>query len=53
LVAEGVDVVSVAAYLGDRPEEVLRTYAHLMPSAEDKTRAVLEAVWSVMAVSRE
>jgi hypothetical protein len=31
----------------------MRTYAHVMPSAEDKTRAVLEAAWSVMSVSRE
>jgi integrase len=53
LVEQGVDVVTTAAALGDRPEEVMRTYAHLMPSAEDKTRAVLEAVWGGLGVAHE
>lgn len=48
LIAEGVDVRRVAEYLGhsDGGALVLKTYSHLMPDAEDKTRKALEAALS-------
>lgn len=45
LIAAGVDVRTVAEFLGhsDGGALVLRTYSHLMPEAEDRTRRALEA----------
>jgi len=45
LISRGVDVRTVAAYLGhsDGGALVLRTYSHLMPDAEDRARKALEA----------
>jgi integrase len=45
LIAAGVDVRTVAENLGhsDGGALVLKTYSHLMPDAEDKTRRALEA----------
>jgi hypothetical protein len=39
--AAGVDVVSVAAWLGDTAQTVT-TYAHLMPDADDRGRAAMD-----------
>jgi len=35
---QGADIVAVAAWLGDTVETVHRTYAHLMPDADDRGR---------------
>ena len=45
LIAQGIDVRTVAAWLGhsDGGALVLSTYSHLMPDAEEKTRRALEA----------
>jgi integrase len=45
LIARGIDVRTVAEFLGhsDGGALVLKTYSHLMPDAEDKTRRALEA----------
>jgi len=42
----GVDVVSVAAWLGDTPATVLKTYAHLMPDADDRGRRAMDAFFA-------
>lgn len=44
LIARGVDPRTVAAYLGhsDGGALVLKTYAHLMPDAEDRARKAIE-----------
>lgn len=44
--SEGVDIVTVAAYLGDAVATVLDTYAHLMPNREDYFRAALGRFFS-------
>jgi hypothetical protein len=36
--SKGADIVAVAAWLGDTVETVHRTYAHLMPDADDRGR---------------
>jgi integrase len=42
----GVSIRAVAEYLGHRDEGfTLRTYTHLMPSAEDKTRQASDGVF--------
>jgi site-specific recombinase XerD len=45
LISSGVDVRTVAEFLGhsDGGALVLKTYSHLMPDAEDRTRRALEA----------
>jgi integrase len=43
LVAQGVDVVSIAAAFGDRPEEIWRTYAHGTEDSETRIRKALDA----------
>jgi integrase len=40
--AAGVDVVSVAAWLGDTVQTVWQTYAHLMPDADDRSRKAMD-----------
>jgi integrase len=43
LLAEGVDIRSLAEYLGHSdPGFTLRVYCHLMPSSEDKTRRAVD-----------
>jgi hypothetical protein len=46
LLDAGETVVAVAERIGDTPERVWRTYAHLMPGGEDKTRRAIDAAWS-------
>lgn len=47
LLAEGVDIRTLAHNLGHSdPGFTLRTYTHLMPSSEDKTRRAIEAAMS-------
>jgi integrase len=44
---QGVSIRAVAEYLGHRDEGfTLRTYTHLMPSAEDKTRLASDALFA-------
>ena len=45
LISSGIDVRTVAEFLGhsDGGALVLKTYSHLMPDAEDKTRKALDA----------
>jgi hypothetical protein len=38
----GADIVAVAAWLGDTVETVHRTYAHLMPDADDRGRKAMD-----------
>jgi hypothetical protein len=38
----GADIVAVAAWLGDPVETVHRTYAHLMPDADDRGRTAMD-----------
>ena len=49
LIAAGANVVTVAERIGDRPEEVWRTYAHLWPGQEDTTRRAIEEAWDKAA----
>ncbi len=43
----GIDVVRVAAWLGDTPQVVLQTYAHLMPGdSGDDGRAAIDSFFS-------
>ena len=45
LIADNCDVVTVQRALGHfRPTIMLGTYAHLWPSAEDKTRAAVRSL---------
>jgi integrase len=45
--AAGVDIVSVAAWLGDTVTTVYETYAHLMPDADDRGRKAMNAFFTV------
>jgi integrase len=38
----GADIVAVAAWLGDTVETVYKTYAHLMPDADDRGRKAID-----------
>jgi len=44
--AAGVDIVSVAAWLGDTVKTVYETYAHLMPDADDRGRKAMNAFFT-------
>lgn len=47
LLDEGVSIRAVAEYLGHHdPGFTLRTYAHLMPEAEDRARAAVDSAHS-------
>jgi integrase len=47
LLADGVDIRTLAEYLGHGdPGFTLRTYTHLMPSAPDRARKAVDAVFS-------
>ena len=39
----GVDIVAVAAWLGDTVKMVYETYAHLMPNSDDRGRSAMNA----------
>ena len=39
---QGADIVAVAAWLGDTVETVHRTYAHMMPDADDHGRRAMD-----------
>lgn len=52
LLDDGVSIRAVSAYLGHHdPGFTLRTYAHLMPEAEDRTRAAIDAAYGAAADS--
>jgi hypothetical protein len=38
----GADIVAVAVWLGDTVETVYKTYAHLMPDADDRGREAMD-----------
>jgi integrase len=38
----GADIVAVAAWLGDTVETVYKTYARLMPDADDRGRKAID-----------
>lgn len=40
--SRGADIVAVAAWLGDTVETVHRTYAHLMPDADERGRTAMD-----------
>jgi len=42
----GADIVAVAAWLGDTVETVYKTYAHLMPDADDRGRKAIDQFFS-------
>lgn len=41
-----MDIVSVAAWLGDTVKTVYETYAHLMPDADDRGRKAMNAFFT-------
>ena len=47
LIAGGLDVIAVAALLGDTVEEVQRTYAHILPNHAERARAAVEATFGM------
>lgn len=52
LLQQGVSIRAVAEYLGHHdPGFTLRTYAHLMPDDEDRSRAAIDAVHAALADS--
>ena len=47
LLAAGESVVAVAERLGhENATLVLKTYGHLMPDSEDRTRRAIDTAWS-------
>jgi integrase len=40
--SSGADIVAVAAWLGDTVETVYKTYAYLMPDADDRGRKAID-----------
>ncbi len=54
LLAAGESVVAVAERLGhENATLVLKTYGHLMPDSEDRTRRAIDAAWSAPSVPQE
>jgi integrase len=48
LLAAGESVVAVAERLGHQDAGlVLKTYGHLMPDSEDRTRRAIDAAWTI------
>jgi hypothetical protein len=45
LLAEGESVVDVARRVGDRPEVILKTYAHFLPGSGPRITAHLDALY--------
>jgi integrase len=51
LLAAGESVVAVAEHLGhENATLVLKTYGHLMPDSEDRTRRAVDEAWSAITV---
>jgi integrase len=49
LLAAGESVVAVAERLGhENATLVLKTYGHLMPDSEDRTRRAVDEAWSAI-----
>ena len=54
LLAAGESVVAVAERLGhENATLVLKTYGHLMPDSEDRTRRAVDEAWSAITVPSE
>jgi integrase len=56
LLHDGESVPAVAKWMGDTDVVVMRTYSHVIPAAEDRTRRLIDARFStsrVTTVSRE
>jgi integrase len=54
LLAAGESVVAVAERLGhENATLVLKTYGHLMPDSEDRTRRAVDEAWSAIIVPSE
>ena len=54
LLAAGESVVAVAERLGqENATLVLKTYGHLMPDAEERTRRAVDEAWSAITVPSE
>jgi integrase len=51
--AAGVDIVGVAAWLGDTVKTVWETYAHLMPDADDRGRTAMDLFFTGGASARD
>jgi integrase len=49
--AAGVDIVSVAAWLGDTVKVVWETYAHLMPDSDDRGRKAMDVFFKPSALN--
>lgn len=41
----GESVITVAERIGDSPQMVTKTYGHMMPGHENRTRRLVDAVW--------
>jgi integrase len=44
LLTNGVPIHVVAARLGDRPEKILKTYAHLLPNSDEQAAEGMAAL---------
>lgn len=54
LLAAGESVVAVAERLGhENAQLVLKTYGHLMPDSEDRTRRAVDEAWCVPGVCQD
>ena len=54
LLAAGQSVVAVAERLGhENATLVLKTYGHLMPDSEDRTRRAMDEAWCATTVPSE
>jgi integrase len=54
LLAAGESVVAIAERLGhENATLVLKTYGHLMPDSEDRTRRAVDEAWCAITVSSE
>lgn len=54
LLAAGESVVAVAERLGHETATlVLKTYGHLMPDSEDRTRRAVDEAWSGITVASD
>jgi integrase len=47
MLASGANVAEVAELIGDTPEIVLSTYAHVMGDRRDRARSVIDSAWKV------
>jgi integrase len=45
LLAAGESVFTVAERIGDTPQQVFKTYGHVMPNGEDRTRRAIDDAW--------